>query len=733
MCFKQGRVLLALFLLLGVWLGLWSGNPVMSQTADTVIYDDALLAGWEASIYNDATININNAAPVYQGAHSIAITYNGGWAGAWLANWGSGLDVSAYDTLRLWINGGDGGGYPIVFTFHFDGDIEIVQTITPIANTWTRVDISLHGYTASPFYGIEMFNNSNNAHPTFYVDQIVLMDTGAPPPPTAQPTGGPALNVNVTAERHAISPYIYGMNFADEDLADELQLPVRRWGGNSTTRYNWEINIHNTGSDWYFENVPDSADESPDAFVTQDRRTGSKTLLTVPLIGWTPNRRVEGHPFDCGFKVSKYGAQVPDPDRPWMAAVDPWDADCGSGLRAGNPTPVPITGNDPHDTSMAITTTFVTRWINHLVAEFGTAANGGVQFYDLDNEPMLWSSTHRDVHPEETTAIELRDKAYAYAVALKTADPSAQTLGPVTWGWCAYFCSGAGNCCSPNPNSTDPDRGRFTEWYLEQMQAYETAHGVRLLDYLDLHYYPQADDVALSEAGNANVQALRLRSTRSLWDPTYHDESWIEDTTDEPVQLIPRMKQWVAESYPGTKTAITEYNWGALEHINGALAQADVLGIFGREGLDLATLWGPPTANQPGAYAFRMYLNYDGHGARFGDVSIQAASTDQGRLAIYAAQRSSDGALTLMVINKTDQPLISTLTITNFHPALAVQTYRYSAANLGAIVRDPDQTLLLGNFVRTYPANSMTLFVVTPGVPIEWTDFLYLPLVLRAQ
>ena len=86
----------------------------------------------------------------------------------------------------------------------------------------------------------------------------------------------------------------------------------------------------------------------------------------------------------------------------------------------------------------------------------------------------------------------------------------------------------------------------------------------------------------------------------------------------------------------------SEYNWGGLEAIKGALAQADVLGIFGREGLDLATLWSPPTINQPGMFAFRMYRNYDGQGSAFGETSLQAASADQDKLAVYAAERTSD-------------------------------------------------------------------------------------------
>src|SRR5207249_2599021 len=101
--------------------------------------------------------------------------------------------------------------------------------------------------------------------------------------------------------------------------------------------------------------------------------------------------------------------------------------------------------------------------------------------------------------------------------------------------------------------------------------------------------------------------------------------SWIGDS----VKLIPQMKTWVAANYPGTKTAISEYNWGGLESMNGALAQADVLGIFGREGLDLATIWDPPASSEPGAYAFRVYRNYDGTGSAFGDTGVQAASTDQ--------------------------------------------------------------------------------------------------------
>ncbi len=172
------------------------------------------------------------------------------------------------------------------------------------------------------------------------------------------------------------------------------------------------------------------------------------------------------------------------------------------------------------------------------------------------------------------------------------------------------------------------------------------------------------------------------------------------------------MREWVATNYPGTKLAISEYNWGALDHINGALAQADILGIFGREGLDLATLWSPPSASEPGAFAFRMYRNYDGQGSSYGDTWLRSTSAAQGKLAIYAAQRSSDDALTLMVINKTGENLTSKLDLSGFSPSGSAEVYRYSAANLGAIVRETNQPISASGFTATYPASSITLMVI---------------------
>jgi hypothetical protein len=266
-----------------------------------------------------------------------------------------------------------------------------------------------------------------------------------------------------------------------------------------------------------------------------------------------------------------------------------------------------------------------------------------------------------------------------------------------------------------------------------------------LLDYLDLHTYDAAsyngNGVGLTTAGDTGEQTARLNSTRAFWDPTYIDPTilqpnYVTDTNytsscttpPQSPQLIPMMQGWVAKDYPGTKTSIDEYSWGGLEQINGAVAQADILGIFGREGLDLGALWPTGTNQEPDSstqgpinQAFAIFRNYDGNKSMFGDTALASTSVNQGQLAVYGALRSSDHAVTVVVINKTYGDLTSTLSLADVPTTTGnAQPYLYSNANLNAIVAQPavavtppasgSTTSTISNY--TFPAQSITLFVV---------------------
>ena len=534
---------------------------------------------------------------------------------------------------------------------------------------------------------------------------------------------GPALTVDTSAVDHAISPLIYGMNSyaLAPALQAKLHIPVDRWGGDFTTRYNYLLDVSNSANDYYFENSINTNTAYPDVSqfnsqVAADAQYGSKTLAGVPLIGYT-TKRISA----CSFSAAKYGAQK---------TTDPYNPDCGLGVLLSG---AQITGNDPADTSTPIDQSFVSGWVNYLVKKFGPASAGGVGIYELDNEPEYYSAVHRDVHPAPMSYDEVTGKGIAYAKVIKAADPSALVSGPTISNFDTYFYSwqdlvtgwSTGPCYCYNGAPTDRQaHGNIPllAYYLQQFQAAQTSGGTRLLDYLDLHTYFAAANAAFNPAGDTALQAARLDSTRVFWDPTYTDPAYTDPsvTTKPPAyppQLIPFMKSLVAANYPGTRTAITEYAWGAQESINGAIAQADILGIFGKYALDLGTLWGPPdpVAQVPGVMAFQFFQNYDGSGSSFGNGSLNATTADQGKLSIYAARRSTDGVLTILVLNKTFGDLSSTLSLQT--TAIAAKVFRYSNTNLAAIATQPDAPVTpvsggKGSVTTTYPAQSITLLVL---------------------
>jgi hypothetical protein len=502
------------------------------------------------------------------------------------------------------------------------------------------------------------------------------------------------VSVDVARDRHPIKPEIYGVGFATASQLREMNIPLNRWGGNATTRYNWMLKATNQGSDHFFESVPSNDD--PDLFISDARISGTNVMITIPTIGWVATLG----PIRAklwSFSVKKYGPQQ---------ATDPLIPDAGNGIKPAKGGP--ITKNDPNDANISVDSSFQQQWVEHLVQQWG-----GVRYYILDNEPSLWHVTHRDVHPVGASMDEVADKMIDYASQIKATDPNGLVVGPEEWGWTGYFYSGLDQQkAAQNNNTSFPDKAAhggvdYIPYLLTRIHAAEDARGARLLDALSVHYFPQSGETSDSLA--AAVQLLRNRSTRSLWDPNYTDESSIDAT----VMLIPRLRAWADAFRPGTPTGITEYSWGVDDDANGATAQADVLGIFGRENLDFAARWPAPARGSLVAEAFQMYRNYDGNGKTFGDTSVRTTVPNPDTLSAFAAVRSSDQALTIMIINKDlSQPTNVDLQVANFRSGSAAQRWQLTAEN--GIERVGDVSV--PSTVQV-PAQSITLLVVPAGAP----------------
>jgi glycosyl hydrolase family 44/fibronectin type III domain protein len=528
------------------------------------------------------------------------------------------------------------------------------------------------------------------------------------------------ITVDAAANRHTIDPRIYGVAFADAATLTDLSIPINRWGGNTTSRYNWANSTSNHARDYFFENVPDTAPnggangESADLFIQPTLGAQAQPIMTIPVLGYLPSARSQV----CGYSIGKYAASG------CCATNDlPFHPDCGDGFH--NVTGEPLKGvNDPLDIEAVYPSSHQGNWIQHNIDTFGSGATTGVKYYAIDNEPDLWDSTHFDIHPAYSSYDEIWGKTQEYGAIIKAKDPAALISGLELSGWMGYFDSWL-----DYGNNSTADRDAhggiaFNDWMLQQARAYEQAHGVRIMDIMSLHWYPQGDKaMGLNEfdgsnpdyVGDDNTKLLRNQSTRSLWDPNYVERSWISDLAQGgvKVRLIPRMHDWVNNNYPGTQIGITEYNWGAEHDPNGATAQADILGIFGREALDLAARWTSPPADSNVYNAFKMYRNYDGAHSKFGDISVSASGPNPDNVATFAALRSSDGAMTVMVIAKylTDTTPV-TVNLTNYLPSGQAHVWQLQTDN---VIHDLGTTPLAGSSVSlTVPQESVTLLVI-PG------------------
>jgi fibronectin type 3 domain-containing protein len=520
-----------------------------------------------------------------------------------------------------------------------------------------------------------------------------------------------SVSVDANVNRHPISPNIYGFSFAAAHDLAVTNFTMNRNGGNGTSTYNWQINAANHDSDWYFESIldpPGTPGYDGDNFITQTRagNPSAQPMLTIPMINYLAALGANGA-MKWSFSIAKYGSQT---------GWDPYQPDAGNGISAA--TGHPITGNNPLDANTPNSVSIQQAWVQHLIQTWGLSANGGLKYYIMDNEPSLWSSTHRDIHPAGETYNELLNDYISYASAVRTLDPGAVIVGPEEWGWWAQFLSGYDQQNGIGASGSDYNTHNqmyYYPWLLQQLHSYQQSTGKQLLDVLSVHYYPQE----LSDVNDDSTagQLIRNQSTRVLWDPNYADPSWYNQVgiNNGIVDLIPGLKNWVNQYYPGLQTAITEYNWGDEANLNGATTQADVLGIFGREGLDLATRWTVPINPSPTYLAMQIYRNYDGALSTFGDTSVSAVAPNPDQLSAFASVRSSDNALTVMVINKQQGSTPVTISLANFGTTGTAQAYQIASATQQVIAHLGNVPVANNAISLTVPSQSITLFVVPPG------------------
>ncbi len=432
--------------------------------------------------------------------------------------------------------------------------------------------------------------------------------------------------------RRPISPFIYGTNQPDFSRAEHI-FTLTRWGGSRTTAYNWETNASNFGAEWQFQNTgvfsPNNAPADPvRQLIAASHAVDASVLVTVPILGFVAaDRQADG---DVG--------QTPDYlHRRFLVSLPRLG-------RHFDPQP------DLFDNRV-----YQDEFVHYLETAFPECRRHSRRtiFYALDNEPDLWSQTHARLHPEKTRYDEIVRLNAEYAAAIKDTVPAALVFGPGNYGWQGY---------ETLQDAPDAQGRNFIEFYLDAMRDVHQRTGRRLLDVLEVHWYPEAEANHARITGDdarSDAAAARIQAPRSLWDPNYVENSWItKNSTRGPIRLLPRLQERIDKHYRGTQLAISEYYFGGGGDISGALAQADVLGIFGREGVFAASVQPlGKTNNRFITAAFAMFRNYDGKGGSFGDLGLAAKTNDPARTSVYASL-NMEGRVVVVALNKSNSSLL---------------------------------------------------------------------------
>jgi hypothetical protein len=482
------------------------------------------------------------------------------------------------------------------------------------------------------------------------------------------------VRVDIAEPGPPISPAIRGVTtdtLSTEEMRD-AGMTMNSWGGNPITRYNYELgHAFNHGSDFEFRNTSYGNPAGPlaqESVLTQ-HAAGNQYRLAIPTLGWIAKDADEN---TCGFPGGSSG--------------------CLPQSEAGTCTD-PKVAADPTRTSVVSTPEMVGAWLRRMAA-----AGAEPEYVAMDNEPDLWGQTHYDVHPECPTYEEILARYLEYAEVVATEMPDAALLGPVLCCWFDYWN------IAPGPEGEGEED--FLAHFLDGVRAHDERTGERSLDYLDVHFYPQSD--VYNDEVDEETSARRLRSTQALWKAAYRDESWIA----QPIEFLPRMREVIAGHYPGTKLFVSEWNFGAEETMNGALAIADVLGIFGREGVEAATYYRNPDAGSPGFLAFKLFGNYDDQGGAFEGTSIATSNTEDAaaaRVTSYGTYDETTGTLRVMLVNRDPAAdLAVEIQTPGFAPAGDTRRFALTPADESAIVAD---AIDAANPV-VLPASSITLLVM---------------------
>jgi hypothetical protein len=455
------------------------------------------------------------------------------------------------------------------------------------------------------------------------------------------------IQVDALAGRKAISPWLYGRN---NSLSDDPKKPLlakdwqflrdagvrmlRESGGNNSTKYNWVLKL-SSHPDWY--NNVYAHDWDFEAKSLQTNLPGVQGMWSFQLIGKAASSKAYNFN-DWGYNRSQW----------WEGVRNNW---------AGGGGPLPGGGQKEGDPSLYLmdwsaedTTAILDQWFDP--NGLGLDPNG-LLYWNMDNEPEIWSGTHDDVYPKQPPVEDFMRVYFEVAKQARARFPRIKLVGPVPaneWQWYNW------------DNNRIAVGGRYYVWleyFIKRVADEQKASGIRLLDVLDIHFYP-------GETKPADIVQLH----RVWFDKTYNypgangvkrlgSSGW--DNSIRKEYIFARCRQWLDQYLGqdhGVTLSVTEMGIEGDNPNVTAIWYASTLGVFANEGVEIFTPWSWKVGMWEVLHLFSRYNQ---------PTRVQAASDHEDLVSAYASISPDSNDMTIMLVNRAlSQPTNVQMTITNF-------------------------------------------------------------------
>jgi hypothetical protein len=441
------------------------------------------------------------------------------------------------------------------------------------------------------------------------------------------------IHVDALSGQKAISPYLYGRN---NSLSDDPKKPLsakdwqflrdagvrmlRESGGNNATKYNWLLKL-SSHPDWY--NNVYAHDWDYEAATLQVNLPGVPGMWSFQLIGKAASSKA--HNFnDWVYNRSQW----------WEGVRNNW---------AGGGGPLPGGGQkegDPNlylmDWSADDTTGILDHWLDP--NGLGLDPNQFL-YWNMDNEPEIWSGTHDDVYPQQPPVEDFMQIYFAVARKARARFPRIRLVGPVAaneWQWYNW------------DNNRIRADGRYYGWleyFIKRIAEEQQASGVRLLDVLDIHFYP-------SESKPEDIVQLH----RVWFDESYDypgangvrrlgASGYDRSITKE--YILTRCRRWLDQYLDpnhGVTLGVTEMGINGDNPNVTAVWYASTLGVFADEGVEMFLPWSWKT----GMWEVLHLLS------RYSQAIRVEASSDNDEFVSACASVSADlSTMTVVLVNRS--------------------------------------------------------------------------------